>query len=139
MITLPVLRKWYIINAENLILGRLASKIVPILRGKHHPFYSPHIDTGDFIIIINCEKILLSNKKEDHKIYWKHTGYVGGIKSISIKNLRKKNPERIIRNAVKGMLPKGPLGRMVIKKLKIYPGTSHPHIAQQPIKMILDK
>jgi len=125
-------RKWYLVDAEGKVLGRLASKIARILRGKHKVIYSPHIDVGDFIVVINADKIRLTGKKADKKIYYHHTGYPGGLKSVSFRKLIQEKPERVLENAVKGMLPKNPLGRRMFKKLKVYAGDKHPHIAQKP-------
>ena len=124
--------KWYIVDAEGAVLGRIASQIASRLRGKHNPQYSPHVDTGDSIIVINAEKVVLTGRKWDQKTYYRHSGYMGGLKSITAKKLLEKRPEDIIRFAVKGMLPKNRLGRQMIKKLKVYTGTDHPHTAQIP-------
>lgn len=125
-------RKWYIVDAKGKTLGRLASEVAKILRGKHKPEYTPHVDTGDFVIVINASQIELTGKKLTDKIYYRHSGYPGGLKSITAGELRKKRPERMIELAVKGMLPKGSLGRKQFKKLKVYAGAEHPHQAQQP-------
>ena len=125
-------RKWVLINAENRILGRLSTKIVEYLRGKNKPEYTPNMATGDHVIVINAGKIKLTGNKKKAKIYNHHTGYVGGIKSISFEKLAKKDPTSPIRRAVKGMLPKNSLGRKVYKNLRVYPGNEHPHIAQKP-------
>jgi large subunit ribosomal protein L13 len=125
-------RKWYIVDANNLILGRLATRIATVLRGKHRPQYTPHVDCGDHVIVINAEKIRVTGNKENDKIYYRHSGYAGGLKSITLEKQREKHPERIIEAAVKGMMPKGPLGRSMLKKLKVYAGEDHPHTAQQP-------
>ena len=130
--TETVKRDWLLIDANNLVLGRLASEIAKRLRGKHKPEYTPHVDTGDYIIVVNAEKVRVTGRKTTDKIYYHHTGYIGGIKSISFDKLMKKAPERIIHKAVKGMLPKGPLGRAMFRKLKIYAGPQHNHTAQQP-------
>ena len=127
-----VKREWYIIDAKGKKLGRLASEIAKILRGKHKPIYTPHVDTGDFVIVINAKDIVLTGKKEDTKIYFRHSGYPGGEKIMTARELRQKFPERLIYYAVKGMLPHNTLGRKMLKKLKIYSGPSHPHQAQQP-------
>jgi large subunit ribosomal protein L13 len=132
-----VFRDWYLIDATNLIVGRLATKISSILRGKNKSIYSFNIDAGDFVIVTNCEKVKFSGNKEFKKSYKRHTGYVGGIKSINVFNMRKRFPDRIILNAVRGMLPKNSLSKGVIKKLRIYTGSEHPHIAQKPIKINL--
>jgi large subunit ribosomal protein L13 len=125
-------RKWYIIDASGKTLGRMASEIARILRGKHKPIYTPHIDTGDYVVVINAEKVKVTGKKRQNKIYYHHTGYPGGLKVISYDKLLEKNPERIIETAVKGMLPHNRLGRKMYKKLKVYAGPNHPHQAQKP-------
>ncbi|WDV45377.1 50S ribosomal protein L13 [Clostridiaceae bacterium M8S5] len=125
-------RKWYVVDAEGKTLGRLASEVAKILRGKNKPVYTPHVDTGDFVIIINAEKIELTGKKLDQKLYRYHTGHPGGLKEIPYKNLMKNKPEFVIEHAVKGMLPKNSLGRKMIKKLKVYRGAEHNHAAQKP-------
>jgi large subunit ribosomal protein L13 len=125
-------KKWYLVDAKDKILGRLATQIAMRLRGKHKPIFTPHADTGDFIIVVNAEKVSLTGNKWDNKIYYHHTGYTGGLKQISARKLREKRPEDIIRFAVRRMLPKNSLGRRQLKKLKIYPGPDHPHQAQQP-------
>lgn len=127
-----VVRDWYLIDAEGKILGRLASEIARRLRGKHKPIYTPHIDTGDFIVVVNAGKVSLTGKKLTDKIYYHHTGYPGGIKSVTAGKLLKEKPERLLHNAVKGMLPKNSLGRQMLKKLKVYAGAEHPHEAQTP-------
>ena len=128
-------RKWYVVDAKDRVLGRLSSGIASRLRGKHKPIFTPHADTGDFIVVINAEKITLTGAKWDKKMYHRHTGYLGGLKSISAGKLLEKKPEEIIRMAVKRMLPKNSLGRRQLKKLKIYAGSEHPHQAQQPEKL----
>lgn len=125
-------RSWYIVDANDLILGRLATRIATVLRGKHKPIFSPHLDTGDFVVVINADKVKLTGKKEEQKEYFRHTGYPGGGKFTGVAEMRAKHPERIIEHAVKGMLPKGPLGRQQFKKLKVYAGSDHPHEAQKP-------
>ena len=125
-------RDWYIVDAENKTLGRLSTEIARRLRGKHKPEYTPHVDTGDYIVVINAEKVYVSGNKRTDKIYYHHTGYVGNLKSISFDKLIEKAPERVIEAAVKGMLPKNPLGRAMYKKMKVYAGSEHPHTAQQP-------
>ena len=130
--TNEVERKWYVIDAEDKVLGRLATEIATILSGKNKPIYTPHVDTGDFVIVINAEKIKLTGKKWDQKSHFYHTGYPGGGKEIPYKRMVEKNPERIIELAVKGMLPKSSLGRKMIKKMKVYGGTEHKHEAQMP-------
>ena len=128
-------RDWLLIDAENQTVGRLASNIASILRGKHKPGFTPHMDTGDFVIVINAEKVRFSGNKETDKEYFRHTGYPGGVKLSTPKEVRQKKPTFIVKNAVKGMLPKGPLGRQMIKKLKVYAGNEHPHEAQNPEKI----
>ncbi len=125
-------RRWYLIDAKDKVLGRLASFVATRLRGKHKPIYTPHLDTGDFIIVINAEKVRLTGNKLKDKIYYRHTGYMGGLKSITADKLLQKRPEDLIRFAVHGMLPKNRLGRKLIKKLKVYAGNGHPHEAQRP-------
>ena len=125
-------RKWYVIDAEVKTLGKLAVEAAMILRGKKKPIYTPHIDTGDYVIVINAEKVCVTGKKESDKIYKHHSGYPGGLKETPLKELRAKQPEEIIRHAVKGMMPKGKLGRQMFKKLKVYAGPEHPHAAQHP-------
>lgn len=126
---------WYVVDASRYTLGRLASAIAPRLRGKHKPQYTPHVDTGDYIIVINAEKVRVTGRKEEDKMYYRHSGYPGGIKSQTLREMREKHPERIIELAVKGMLPRNPLGRAVARKLKVYRGSEHPHSAQQPQEM----
>lgn len=123
---------WYVVDAEGKTLGRLATEIALRLRGKHKAEYTPHVDTGDYIIVVNAEKITVTGNKAKGKIYYHHTGFIGGIKSISFEDLIVRAPERVIEKAVKGMLPKGPLGRAMYRKLKVYAGTEHQHSAQQP-------
>jgi large subunit ribosomal protein L13 len=125
-------RDWYVVDASGKTLGRLASEIAVRLRGKHKPEYTPHVDTGDYIVVINAEKVSVTGRKETDKVYYHHTGWIGGIKSITFQKLIQKAPERAIQIAVKGMLPKNPLGRAMFKKLKVYAGTEHQHTAQQP-------
>ena len=125
-------RDWFIIDAENQTLGRLSSEIAQILRGKKKPFFTPHLDMGDFVIVINAEKIKVTGKKEKNKTYFRHSGFPGGITQVNLKKVRQDYPERIIINAVKGMLPHNRLGRKLLTQLKVYPGESHPHAAQQP-------
>ena len=124
-------RKWYLVDAEDKILGRLATQIATRLRGKHKPIFTPHADTGDFIVVVNAEKVALSGKKWDKKIYYRHSGYIGSLKEISARKLLEKKPEDVLRFAVRGMLPKNSLGRRQLKKLKIYVGPENPHEAQQ--------
>ncbi len=125
-------RKWYIIDAEDKVLGRLATEIATILRGKNKPIYTPHVDTGDFVIVINADKVKLTGRKLEQKKYSYHTGYPGGLRQVSYGELMEKNPEKIIELAVKGMLPKNSLGRQMYRKLKVYRGTEHGHEAQKP-------
>jgi large subunit ribosomal protein L13 len=127
-----VVRDWYVIDATDKVLGRLASEIARRLRGKHKPEYTPHVDTGDYIIVVNAEKISVTGNKRADKTYYWHTGYIGGIKSITLDKLLRKKPERVIEQAVKGMLPKNPLGRAMFRKLKVFAGPQHKHVAQQP-------
>jgi large subunit ribosomal protein L13 len=125
-------RDWYVIDAEGQTLGRLASKIAPLLKGKHKPIYTPHLDCGDFVVVINADKVRVTGRKMDQKFYYRHSGYPGGISSISLRDQLARHPERVLQAAVRGMLPKNKLGRRMIKKLKVYAGDSHPHAAQQP-------
>ena len=128
---------WYVVDATDQTLGRLATEIARRLRGKHKAEYTPHVDTGDYIIVVNAEKVFVSGNKETKKIYYRHSGYPGGIKSTSLKRLREAKPEELLEKAVKGMLPRNPLGRAVFRKLKVYAGDTHPHGAQQPKTMVL--
>jgi large subunit ribosomal protein L13 len=130
-------KSWYLFDGDGKILGRLASKVATILRGKAKPVFSPHMDTGDFVVVINAQKIKMTGRKWEDKVYYRHSGYPGGLKAITAKALLQKKPEELIRTAVKGMLPKNRLGRKLLKKLKIYPGAEHPHQAQQPTGMEL--
>lgn len=125
-------RQWWVVDAEGQTLGRLATRIATVLRGKHKPIYTPHIDTGDYVIVINAEKIEVTGKKLDTIVYYRHSGYPGGLKERTLREQLVKFPERPIEEAVKGMLPKSKLGRHMLKKLKVYAGTEHPHTAQQP-------
>jgi large subunit ribosomal protein L13 len=127
-----ITQEWFIVDAQDKVLGRLASKIAHILRGKHKAIYTPHMDTGDFIVVTNVDKITVTGDKTLKKIYYRHTGYPGGIYSRTFNDMLDKAPEKILINAVKGMLPKGPLGYAMIKKLKVYAGDTHPHLAQLP-------
>lgn len=127
-----IVKDWCLINADGKVLGRLASEIAKRLRGKHKAIFTPHLDTGDFIVVINADKVLLTGKKLTDKMYYHHTGYPGGIKSTSAGRLLKEKPEQLLINAVKGMLPKNSLGRQTLKKLKVYAGSEHPHKAQMP-------
>jgi large subunit ribosomal protein L13 len=129
--------QWYLVNAEGKVLGRLAAELVKILKGKNKPTYTPHLDTGDFVIVVNAEKVALTGKKMKDKIYYHHTGYPGGIKETNAEKLLAKKPTEMIRIAVKGMLPKNSLGRQMIRKLKIYAGPNHPHEAQKPVTLNL--
>ena len=123
---------WYVVDAEGRILGRLASEIAKRLRGKHKPEYTPHVDTGDYIVVINAAKVKVTGRKETEKVYYRHSGYPGGIKATPLDRMREDHPDRILGNAVRGMLPRNPLGRAMLRKLKVYPGPTHPHAAQQP-------
>ena len=125
-------RQWYVVDAEGQTLGRLASEIAKIMKGKHKPIYSPHLDTGDYVVVINAEKIHVTGRKMDQKIYYRHSGYPGGLKEVTLREQLEKHPTRVIRSAVKGMLPHNPLGRSMLRKLKVYAGDVHPHQAQQP-------
>ncbi|MFD2631691.1 50S ribosomal protein L13 [Idiomarina piscisalsi] len=127
-----VKRNWYVVDAEGKTLGRLATEIARRLRGKHKPEYTPHVDTGDYIVVVNAEKVAVTGNKAQDKMYYSHTGFPGGIKSISFEKLIAKKPEMVIQKAVKGMLPRGPLGRAMFRKLKVYAGAEHNHNAQQP-------
>jgi large subunit ribosomal protein L13 len=128
-------REWFVIDAEDVILGRMATEIARRLRGKHKPEYTPHVDTGDYIVVINAAKLAVTGNKMKNKMYHKHTGYIGNLKSISLEKQLQKRPEVVIETAVKGMLPKNSLGRTMYRKLKVYAGAEHPHEAQQPIKL----
>lgn len=125
-------RKWYVVDAEGKTLGRLASEIANVLRGKNKPIYTPHIDTGDYVIVVNAEKVVTTGKKLNQKIYYHHSDYVGGMKETTLKEMLAKKPEYVMTHAVKGMLPKGPLGRQMLKKLFVYAGPDHKHAAQKP-------
>mgnify|MGYP002792524500 FL=1 len=125
-------RKWYVVDAEGKTLGRLASEVANVLRGKNKPTYTPHIDTGDYVIVVNAEKIQVTGKKLDQKIYYHHSEYIGGMKEATLREMMQKKPEFVITHAVKGMLPKGPLGRQMLKKLHVYAGPEHNHAAQKP-------
>ena len=130
-------RDWFVVDATDKVLGRIAADIATRLRGKHKPEYTPHVDTGDYIVVVNAEKVRVTGNKAKDKKYYHHTGYIGGIKEISFEKLIDKAPERAIESAVKGMLPKGPLGRAMLSKLKVYAGEQHPHAAQQPRELTL--
>ena len=125
-------RKWYVVYAEGCTLGRLASNVASVLRGKNKPVFTPHVDTGDYVIIINADKVKVTGKKLDQKVYYNHSDYVGGMKETTLREMMAKKPEKVIELAVKGMLPKGPLGRQMIKKLHVYAGAEHGHEAQKP-------
>ena len=132
-----VTRDWYVVDAEGKTLGRMATEIARRLRGKHKPEYTPHVDTGDYIIVVNAEKVRVTGNKAKDKMYYRHTGYPGGLRSMSFEKMVDHAPERTVEFAVKGMLPKGPLGRAMYAKLKVYAGTEHPHQAQQPQALTL--
>jgi large subunit ribosomal protein L13 len=132
-----VTRDWYVVDAEGKTLGRLATEIARRLRGKHKPEFTPHVDTGDYIVVVNAEKVHVTGKKAQDKMYYRHTGYPGGLRSMSFEKMVDHAPERTIEFAVKGMLPKGPLGRAMYAKLKVYAGNEHPHQAQQPQELTL--
>ena len=125
-------RAWYVVDAAERPLGRLASEVAQRLRGKHKPVYTPHVDTGDFIVVVNAARIAVTGKKRTQKLYYRHSGYPGGIRSLSLERMLERFPTRVIEHAVKGMLPKGPLGRAMFRKLRVYPGAHHRHSAQQP-------
>ena len=125
-------RKWYVVDATGMTLGRLSSEIAKVLRGKNKPIFTPHMDCGDYVIVVNAEKIVVTGKKLDQKFYYRHSEYVGGMKETTLKEMLAKHPERVIEHAVKGMLPKGPLGREMYKKLFVYAGPDHKHAAQKP-------
>jgi large subunit ribosomal protein L13 len=125
-------RKWWVVDAAKFPIGRVSTKVATLLQGKHKPTYTPHEDMGDFVVIINADMVGATGYKETDKLYHRHTGYPGGIKTETLKEMREKHPERILEKAIKGMLPKGPLGRKMLGKLKVYAGTEHPHTAQQP-------
>lgn len=125
-------KKWYVVDAEGQTLGRMCSEIAKVLRGKNKPEYTPFVDTGDYVIVVNADKIKVSGKKMDQKIYYRHSDYVGGMKSATLKEMLERRPEKVVELAVKGMLPKGPLGRQMMRKLHVYTGAEHPHTAQQP-------
>jgi large subunit ribosomal protein L13 len=125
-------RKWYVVDAEDQTLGRLATGIATILKGKHKPVYAPHMDVGDFVIVVNADKVHVTGRKMEQKIYYRHSGYPGGLSEISLRDQLVKHPTRVIERAVRGMLPKNALGRQMLRKLKVYAGPDHPHAAQQP-------
>ncbi|WP_248964977.1 50S ribosomal protein L13 [Sphaerisporangium perillae] len=128
-----VQRQWYVIDATDVVLGRLATQVATLLRGKHKPIFAPHVDTGDFVIVINADKVALTGNKLEQKKAYRHSGYPGGLRSVSYSELLEKRPDRAVEKAVKGMLPKNSLGRKMAKKLKVYAGPEHPHLAQQPV------
>ena len=128
-------RKWYVVDADGATLGRLASEVAAVLRGKNKPIFTPHVDCGDYVIVINADKIAVTGKKLDQKVYYSHSLYVGGMKETTLRELKAKKPEKVIENAVKGMLPKGPLGAQMYKKLHVYAGENHGHQAQKPVVM----
>jgi len=130
-----VKRDWYVVDAAGKTLGRLSTEIARRLRGKHKPVYTPHVDTGDYIVVVNASQVRVTGNKSKDKMYHRHTGYIGNLKSISFEKLREKQPEQIIELAVKGMLPKGPLGRAMLRKLRVYAGADHGHAAQQPMPL----
>ena len=130
-----VQRKWYVIDAEGVTLGRLATQVATILRGKNKPIFTPHVDTGDYVIILNADKVVLTGKKLDQKVYYHHSGYAGGLKETVYRRLMEEKPTFAVKHAVIGMLPKGPLGRQMAKKMKVYAGSEHEHAAQQPEKL----
>lgn len=130
-------REWYFVDAENQIVGRLASRIASVLRGKHKPQFTPHVDTGDFVIVVNADRARFTGSKETQKQYFQYSGYPGGDRLHTPEEMRERKPEFIVRNAVKGMMPKGPLGRRMLKKLRVYAGPDHPHAAQQPKELTL--
>ena len=134
-----VTRQWHVIDAEDIILGRLATHAATLLRGKHKPTFAPHVDTGDFVIVINADKVALSGAKAEQKLDHRHSGYPGGLKSTSYGELLEKNPRRVIEKAVAGMLPHNKLGRKQIRKLKVYAGSEHPHAAQQPVPYVISQ
>ena len=133
-----IVRNWYVIDAEGQTLGRLATKVAHLLRGKHKPTYTPHVHCGDFVIVVNASKINLTGNKLNDKIYYNHSGYTGGLRERSARVMKEQYPEEMIERAVKGMLPKGRLGRQMYKKLFVYAGSEHPHMAQKPVEMKLD-
>jgi len=126
-------RKWYVVDAQGQVLGRLATRVATILRGKHKTSFSPHLDVGDHVVVVNAAKLAVGPRKADDKVYWRHSGYPGGIKSESLGRVLERHPEKVVRRAVKGMLPKGPLGRKMLRKLRVYAGPTHPHTAQKPV------
>jgi len=131
-------RDWYVVDAEAKTLGRLATQIAAVLRGKHKPTYTPHVDVGDFVVVVNAEKVAVTGNKREDKLYWRHSGYIGSIRSQSLGDLLERRPEEVIRRAVKGMLPRNPLGRQQLRKLKVYAGPDHPHQAQKPEQLEIE-
>jgi large subunit ribosomal protein L13 len=131
-------RDWYVVDAEGKTLGRLATQIATVLRGKHKPTYTPHVDVGDFVIVVNAEKVAVTGNKREKKLYWRHSGYPGGIRSRTLGDLLEKRPEEVTRKAVKGMLPRNRLARQQIRKLKVYAGPEHPHQAQKPKQLEIE-
>jgi large subunit ribosomal protein L13 len=134
-----VTKKWHVIDADGLVVGRLAARVAAILRGKNKPIFTPHVDTGDFVVIVNADKVRFTGNKLDKKMYYRHSGYPGGLKTTTAKEVMKESPEKVIYSAVRGMLPKNKLGRQQFKKLKIYSGADHPHGAQNPEELSLRK
>lgn len=132
-------QKWYVVDASGKVLGRLASQIAKILRGKHKPEFTPHADAGDYVIVVNADQIKVTGNKETDKVYYSHSGYPGGIKAVTFDKMMQKDATRVIEIAVKGMMPKNPLGRDMLRKLKVYAGAEHPHVAQQPVEINLEK
>ncbi len=128
-------RRWFVVDAQGKVLGRLASRIAMVLRGKNKPEFTPHLDTGDFVVVVNAGQVKLTGRKLDQKIYYRHSGYMGGLKETSARQMLKRKPEEVLRHAVRGMLPKNSLGRHLLKKLKIYTVAEHPHQAQQPVPL----
>ena len=131
-------RAWFVVDADEKVLGRLATRVASILRGKHKPIFTPHADTGDFVVVVNAAKVKVTGNKERGKFYHRYSGYQGGLSSISVEKQRQEHPDRIIMSAVRGMLPKGPLGRQMLKKLKVYGDAAHPHAAQNPQQLIIE-
>ena len=134
--TADIERAWFVVDAQQQVVGRLASQVATVLRGKHKPQYTPHVDTGDYVIVVNADRVRFTGDKENAKRYYRYSGYPGGLRSRTVKEMRQRRPEHLVRHAVRGMLPKGSLGRKMLKKLKVYPGSRHPHQAQRP--QILD-
>ena len=132
-----IVRSWYLVDAEDQTLGRLASRVAQILRGKHTPIYTPYLDTGDHVLVVNAEKVRLTGRKIEQKRYYRHSGYPGGLKETSVRRMLDTHPERVVELAVRGMMPKGKLGRAMFRKLRVYAGSEHPHRAQQPVSIDL--